>query len=79
VILFYVMIAGIAAARVVGAVGWQALDDWRIATRVGLAVMFIFTGAAHFTGTRADLVRMVLPRQTQDAGLLLPEHSPVVP
>jgi uncharacterized membrane protein len=61
VIPFYVMIAGIAAARVVGAIGWQPLDDWRIATRAGLAVMFIFTGVAHFTATRADLVRMVPP------------------
>ena len=58
----YVMIAAIAVARVVGAIGWRGLDDWQIATRVGLAVMFIFTGVAHFTGTRGDLVRMVPPR-----------------
>jgi len=62
VIPLYVMIAGIAAARVAGAIGWQALDDWQIATRVGLAVMFVFTGVAHFTRTRVDLVRMVPPQ-----------------
>jgi uncharacterized membrane protein len=58
----YVMIAAILAARAAGALGVAALDDWRAATRAGLAVMFLFTGAAHFTRTRADLVRMVPPR-----------------
>ena len=65
VIPFYVMIAGIAAARVVGAIGWRALDDWQVATRVGLAVMFVFTGIAHFTTTRVDLIRMVQPHPVQ--------------
>lgn len=58
----YVMIAAIAAARAVGALGVDGLDDWRASTRAGLAIMFLFTGAAHFTRTRADLVRMVPPR-----------------
>jgi hypothetical protein len=51
------MIAGIAVARVAGAIGWPALDGWQIAVRVGLAIMFVFTGVAHFARTRADLVR----------------------
>jgi uncharacterized membrane protein len=59
---FYVMLAGIVAARAVGALGWQPLDDWQVATRVGLAIMFVFTGVAHFDRTREDLVRMVPPR-----------------
>ena len=58
----YVMIVGIAAARVVGAMGWRALDDWQIATQIGLALMFVFTGVAHFSSTRLDLVRMVPPQ-----------------
>jgi uncharacterized membrane protein len=59
---FYVMLAGIAAARLIGATAWHPLDDWRSATRVGLALMFVLTGTAHFSGRRADLVRMVPPR-----------------
>jgi len=59
---FYVMLAAIVAARSVGALGGRPLDDWRIATRVGLAIMFVFTGVAHFTRTREDLVRMVPPQ-----------------
>ena len=58
---FYVMLGGIAVARGLGALGWSLLDDWQMATRVGLAVMFVFTGAAHFTRTRQDLIRMVPP------------------
>jgi len=70
VIPFYVMVAGIAAARVAGAIGWPALDDWQIAVRVGLAIMFVFTGVAHFTRTRADLVRMVPPQLPHPALLV---------
>ena len=49
---FYVMLAAIAVARGAGALAWAPLDDWQAATRVGLAVMFLFTGAAHFDRTR---------------------------
>jgi len=59
---FYVMVAGILAARALGALGWSPLDDWRMATRYGLSLMFLFTAAAHFAPrTRADLIRMVPP------------------
>lgn len=61
-IVFYVMLAAILAARAIGFVGVEALDDWRAATRAGLAIMFVFTGVAHFTKTREDLVRMVPPQ-----------------
>lgn len=66
---FYVMVAGILIARLVGLV-WPALDEWRIATRVGLAVMFVFTGLAHFGRTRDDLVRMVPPRLPNPSALV---------
>jgi len=61
VIVLYVMVAGILAARGAGALGVIALDGWPVATRAGLALMFVFTGVAHFTRTRQDLVRMVPP------------------
>src|SRR5262245_25721520 len=55
------MLGGILAARAAGAIGISALESWVVSTRVGLALMFLFTGVAHFTRTRADLVRMVPP------------------
>ena len=66
---FYVMVAGILIARLLGVV-WPALDDWRMATRAGLAIMFVFTGLAHFGRTRHDLVRMVPPQLPNPSALV---------
>jgi uncharacterized membrane protein len=70
VIVLYVMLGGILAARAAGALGVSSLDSWLLATRAGLALMFVFTGIAHFTRTRADLVRMV-PPSLPNPGLLV--------
>ena len=67
---FYVMLVGILVARGIGALGWEPLDGWQGATRVGLAVMFFFTGVVHFTRTRADLIRMVPPKFPNPAALV---------
>jgi uncharacterized membrane protein len=48
-------------ARGLGGLGVSALRTWVAATRAGLAVMFCFTAAAHFSGMRPDLIRMVPP------------------
>ena len=48
-------------ARLAGQLGIAPLRTWAAATRVGLAVMFCFTAAAHFNSMRPDLVRMVPP------------------
>ena len=57
----FVLVAATLLARLVGQFGARPLRDWTAATRVGLAVMFCFTAAAHFNSMRADLVRMVPP------------------
>lgn len=48
-------------ARLAGQFGVRSLRDWAAATRVGLAVMFCFTAAAHFNDMRADMIRMMPP------------------
>jgi hypothetical protein len=48
-------------ARLSGQVGVRALRTWTACIRVGLAVMFCFTAAAHFNSMRGDLVRMMPP------------------
>jgi uncharacterized membrane protein len=48
-------------ARLAGQLGASPFRDWASATRVGLAVMFCFTAAAHFNSMRGDMVRMVPP------------------
>jgi uncharacterized membrane protein len=56
------LIAGFVLARTAGFAGIDALDAWQPALRVGLALMFLLTGVAHFAGKRrADLVAMVPP------------------
>ncbi|MFI7076041.1 DoxX family membrane protein [Micromonospora sp. NPDC049903] len=56
------LVAGTALARLAGLAGVSVLDGWQPALRVGLAVMFVLTGIAHFTGRRRDLIEMVPPR-----------------
>lgn len=48
-------------ARLVGQVGVGHLQDWAASTRLGLAVMFCFTAAAHFNSMRPDMIAMVPP------------------
>ena len=56
-----VLIVAILLARAVGYAGVSGLRSWPAATRLGLAAMFCFPAAAHFTTMRADLARMVPP------------------
>lgn len=49
------------AARLIGQLAVVQLRDWSVATRIGLASMFLFTATAHFNSLRADLVAMVPP------------------
>jgi uncharacterized membrane protein len=55
------LIVGTAAARLAGLLGVAALDGWHPALRVGLALMLVLTGSAHFLSRRADLIAMVPP------------------
>ncbi|WP_422771778.1 DoxX family protein [Plantactinospora sp. WMMC1484] len=56
------LLAGTLLARLAGLLGADVLDGWQPALRVGLALMFLLTGSAHFTaGRRHDLVAMVPP------------------
>jgi uncharacterized membrane protein len=47
--------------RLLGQSGVAYLRDWAACTRLGLAVMFCFTAAAHFNSMRADMIAMVPP------------------
>ena len=42
----------------------RARLGWRDAVRVGLAVMFLFTAASHFSGMKTDLAAMIPPPLT---------------
>ncbi|MDG4822821.1 DoxX family membrane protein [Asanoa sp. WMMD1127] len=56
------LVVGFVLARVAGLAGIDALDGWLPALRVGLAVMFVVTGLAHFAPKmRAGMIAMVPP------------------
>lgn len=48
-------------SRAIGRLGVTQLRDWAASTRVGLAVMFCFTAAAHFNSMRPDMIAMIPP------------------
>jgi len=60
---FIVMVVAWVAFRLLGAVGlWHAAGTWPGALRFALALMFVFTGAAHFFPRgRTEMARMVPP------------------
>ena len=60
-IVLVILAAGVLLSKILGLLGVEALDSWVVATRFGLALMFLFTASAHFTSMRHDLVRMVPP------------------
>jgi uncharacterized membrane protein len=45
--------------RGAGLLGVERLSSWRAAARGALVVMFVFTGASHFTGMKHDFAAMI--------------------
>jgi uncharacterized membrane protein len=65
------LVLGSVAARIVGWLGVGYLDDWPAAIAVGLALMFVMTGVAHFVpGMRRDMIAIVPPRLPKPALLV---------
>lgn len=59
---FIALVAGTLTFRLLGTAGIDAIDNWQVALRGGLAIMFLLTASAHFAGgRRADLIAMVPP------------------
>ena len=65
------LVLGTLAARLIGWLGVDNVDSWPQAVAVGLAVMFVMTGVAHFVpAMRRDMIAIVPPRLPA-AGLLV--------
>ena len=57
------LVLGSLAARVAGWLGVGYVNSWPGAVAVGLALMFVMTGIAHFApGMRRDMIAIVPPR-----------------
>jgi uncharacterized membrane protein len=60
--VFLTLVLGSAAARAIGLLGVDYLDNWTTAIAVGLAAMFAMTGIAHFVNPlRRDMIAIVPP------------------
>jgi len=57
-VVLFVLLGSWLVFRGIGAFGVTALATWHDSVRYALAVMFVFTGVAHFNKMRHDLVRM---------------------
>jgi uncharacterized membrane protein len=57
------LVLGALAARLVGWLGVDYVHSWPQAVAIGLAVMFVMTGVAHFVpAMRRDMIAIVPPR-----------------
>jgi uncharacterized membrane protein len=59
--VLFILFASLVVYRTMGALGVALFADWVSASRAALSTMLAFTGAAHFTSTRRDLIGMVPP------------------
>ncbi|HYO04289.1 MAG TPA: hypothetical protein VET27_21425 [Mycobacterium sp.] len=60
--VFLALVLGSIAAGIVGWLGVVYVDDWPASIAVGLAVMFVMTGVAHFAPSmRRDMIAIVPP------------------
>jgi uncharacterized membrane protein len=76
--VFLALVLGSLTARLVGWFGGvDYVDSWPKAIAVGLAVMFVMTGVAHFApGMRRDMIAIVPPRLTNSPSLRSPLPAP---
>jgi uncharacterized membrane protein len=58
-LVLIILFASCLVLRGIGALGVTALATWQHSACYALAVMFVFTGTAHFNRMKHDLVRMV--------------------
>jgi uncharacterized membrane protein len=60
-IVLFIFLGSLILFRLLGSLGVQLFSTWHASTAYALAVMFCFTGAAHYGRMRTDLEKMVPP------------------
>jgi uncharacterized membrane protein len=58
-LLLFILMGSLLLFRALGAAGISLFHTWTDSTRCALAVMFLFTSAAHFNKIRHELARMM--------------------
>src|SRR4028118_2206170 len=62
----FVLVVSFLVLRGVGWLGVKQLSSWRDAGRGALVIMFLFTGASHFTTMKYDFAAMIPPPLPND-------------
>ena len=62
----FVLIISFLLLRGVGLLGVERLSSWKVAGRIALAIMFLFTGFSHFTSMKYDFAAMIPPPLPND-------------
>ena len=65
------LVLGSFAARLVGFLGVDYVDGWPSAIAVGLALMFVVTGIAHFVNPLRGVLIAIVPPRLPSAGPLV--------
>ncbi len=66
----FVLVISFILLRGVGWLGVKQLSSWREAGRVALVIMFLFTGASHFSDMKYDFVAMLPDPLPKDLWLI---------
>lgn len=56
---FYILLISSVLFRGLGLLGIEYFNSWQEAICIALAVMFLFTGATHFSPMKQDYARMI--------------------
>jgi uncharacterized membrane protein len=67
---FLVLVAVVIGLRLLGLFRARLSTSWQQSTRLGLVVMFLFTGATHFTAMKYDYAAMIPPPFTGDVWII---------
>jgi uncharacterized membrane protein len=66
----FVLVVSLLLLRGLGLLGIRRLSSWREAGLIAVAIMFLFTGATHFTGMKHDYAAMLPSPLSDNLGII---------
>ena len=66
----FVLVISLLLLRGLGSLGIRRLSSWREAGLIAVAIMFLFTGATHFTGMKHDYAAMLPSPFSDNLGII---------
>jgi len=66
----FVLVVSLLLLRGLGLLGIRRLSSWREAGLIAVAILFVFTGATHFTGMKHDYAAMLPGPLSDNLGII---------